>query len=99
MKHMSTMICAPSGGQGGSSITNTIKIQVTCYSGYTAQERPVSFILGKTKFEVRDLVDRWYGPDYLYFKVRADDGNIYILKCDEKNNEWELEMYMKESGL
>jgi hypothetical protein len=80
-------------------MTDTIKLQVTCYSGYSAHERPVSFILGKTKFGVRDVIDRWYGPDYLYFKVRADDGNIYILKCDEKKNEWELEMYYKTSNL
>jgi hypothetical protein len=75
---------------------DSIKLQVTCYSGYTAHERPVSFILGKTKFEVRDVIDRWYGPDYLYFKVCADDGDIYILKCDEKTDEWELEFYTKE---
>jgi hypothetical protein len=77
-------------------MTNSIRIQVTCYSGYTAHERPVSFILGKTKFDIIEVIDRWYGPDYLYFKIRADDGNIYILKCDEQNNEWELEMYMKD---
>jgi hypothetical protein len=87
------------GDRGGEGIhfimTNGIKIQVTCYSGHTAHERPVSFVLGNTKFEVRELIDRWYGPDYLYFKVSADDGNIYILKYDEKNDEWSLEMYMK----
>jgi len=80
-------------------MTDAIRIQVACYSGYSAHERPVSFILGKTKFEVRDVIDRWYGPDYLYFKVRADDGNVYILKCDEKNEEWELEMYYKTGNL
>jgi hypothetical protein len=80
------------------TMPDTIKLQVTCYSGYTAHERPVSFILGKTKFVVIEVIDRWYGPDYLFFKVRADDGNIYILKCDETTGEWELEFYMKESN-
>lgn len=72
-----------------------IKLVVTCYAGARANERPTRFLLGKKKFEVTDVIDRWYGPDYLYFKVRADDGNIYILRCDETNDEWELELFQK----
>ncbi len=74
-----------------------IKIQVECYSGHTANERPLRFIIGENAFEVIDIADRWYGPDHLYFKVRADDGNIYILKHieDEDKDEWELEYFMK----
>ena len=77
-----------------------IKLTVICYAGATAHERPTSFLLGEKKLEVSEIIDRWYGPDYLYFKVRADDSNIYILRCDETNDEWELEMFQKtgESG-
>lgn len=73
----------------------SIRIHVDCYSGHTAHERPVRFDFGDNKHDITDLIDRWYGPDYLYFKVRADDGNIYILKCNERNNEWELEYFKK----
>ncbi|HOO71809.1 MAG TPA: hypothetical protein PK926_08600 [Spirochaetota bacterium] len=70
-----------------------IKIKVRCYSGYKANERPVSFSMGEKSFNVEELVDRWYGADHTYFKVRADDGNIYILKYNDRNDEWELDFF------
>jgi hypothetical protein len=72
-----------------------IRLMVTCYSGARANERPISFLLGEKRYEVTDVIDRWYGPDYLYFKVRTDDGSIYILRCDEINDVWELELFQK----
>jgi len=29
---------------------------------------------------VEELLDQWYGPNDSFFKVRADDGNLYILR-------------------
>jgi hypothetical protein len=72
-----------------------IIIQVTCYAGYRGNERPVRFSIGEKEYEVKEIVDRWYGPDYSYFKVRADDGNSYIIKYDEAADEWELEFFRK----
>jgi hypothetical protein len=77
-------------------MTVGIRLKVICYAGANANERPIRFFLGENQFDVADVIDRWYGPDYLYFKVRADDGNIYILRCDEINDEWELEQFQKE---
>ncbi|MBN2159466.1 MAG: hypothetical protein JW807_08730 [Spirochaetes bacterium] len=68
-------------------------IRVETYSGYKADERPMTFILGETRHEVSEIIDRWYGPDYRYFKVRADDGCVYILKYDESRDRWELGFY------
>lgn len=72
-----------------------IKLDVVCYAGYKSNERPCGFTLGQTKYEIVDILDRWYGPDYVYFKINADDGNTYIIKYDEKNDEWELDFYQK----
>jgi hypothetical protein len=66
---------------------------VECHSGYKANERPLSFTLGNRKFAVKELLDQWYGIDYTYFKVRADDDNIYILKYEEHKDEWSLEFF------
>ncbi|HNW29787.1 MAG TPA: hypothetical protein PKN50_15015 [Spirochaetota bacterium] len=79
-------------------MTGGIRLKVTCYEGSRAHERPMRFLLGEKRFEVTDVIDRWYGPDYLYFRVRADDGNIYILRCDEVNDEWELGLFQKGGG-
>ncbi len=66
---------------------------VECYSGYKANERPLSFTLGDRRLAIKELLDQWYGIDYAYFKVRADDDNIYILKYDEREDELSLEFF------
>ncbi len=66
------------------------KTDVHCYSGYKANERPVSFSIGDKVLTVEKLIDKWHGPDYAYFKLLADDGNLYILKYEEGKDKWEL---------
>jgi hypothetical protein len=44
---------------------------------------------------VEEILDQWYGIDYTYFKLRADDKNLYILKCDETTDEWSLELFRR----
>lgn len=66
-------------------------VRVECYSGYKADERPIRFEIHGRMFEVKENLDRWYGIDYEYFKVRADDGNDYILKHSREDDSWELE--------
>jgi hypothetical protein len=51
------------------------------------------FRLDSRCVEVIENIDRWFGPDYAYFKVRGDDGNLYILRLDEARNAWELTMF------
>jgi hypothetical protein len=29
---------------------------------------------------VEELLDQWYGPHDVFFKVKANDGNVYILR-------------------
>jgi len=36
------------------------EIQVECYSGYKTNERPVAFIDQGCRWEVKEIVDRWY---------------------------------------
>jgi hypothetical protein len=68
----------------------TVVVQVEAYSGYKAQERPLRFRLGEHWRQVREVVDRWYGPEAMYFKVAAEDGNLYILRLEERTQEWSL---------
>lgn len=67
------------------------KIEVNAYSGYKANERPISFTLDDRKIEVRKIIDRWYGVDYDYFKVLAGDGKIYLLRWHRTLDSWSLE--------
>ncbi len=72
-----------------------MKIRVECYSGTKADERPVRFHLGERLYVVEELLDQWYGPDDMFFKVRADDGNLYILRNHHSAPEgaWTLESF------
>ena len=40
---------------------------------------------------VEKIVDRWRDPQFNYFKVLTDDGKAYLLRYDERNDEWKLE--------
>ena len=72
-----------------------MKIRVECYSGAKADERPVRFHLGESLHIVEELLDQWYGPDDMFFKVRADDGNLYILRKHDPASDgtWTLESF------
>jgi hypothetical protein len=56
------------------------------------------FRLDGRSIEVIENIDRWFGPDYAYFKVRGDDGNLYILRLDEARDAWELTMFQSPSA-
>ncbi len=57
-----------------------MKLRVFCYAGRKADERPVRFQVDEHEYAVEEVVDQWYGPEDVFFKVRADDGNLYILR-------------------
>jgi len=67
------------------------RIKVIAYSGYKANERPVCFILDDKRFEIKEILARWYGPDHDYFKVLADDGIAYLLKWHRSSDCWYCE--------
>jgi hypothetical protein len=72
-----------------------VRVRVECYSGSKADERPVRFWLDERAFLVDEVLDQWYGPSDAFFKVRADDGNLYILRQSQSPSEdaWSLEAF------
>ena len=66
-------------------------VEVQCYSGYKADDRPVSFLLDGRKLMVEKVIDQWRGPECEYFKVLADDGKGYLLTRNHEHGEWALE--------
>jgi hypothetical protein len=76
-----------------------MKVEVVCYSGYKADERPVRFRLGDRDYFVKQLLDQWYGPHSIFFKVRASDGNVYILqrRSSAPEGEWSLASFRDRS--
>ena len=72
-----------------------MKLEVECYSGRKGDEKPLRFRLDGHKYFVEELLDQWYGLSDTYFKVRADDGNLYILRRETAVPEgaWHLESF------
>ena len=70
-------------------------LRVYCYAGHKADERPVRFELGDRDYLVEEIIDRWHGPSDTFFKVQADDGNLYILSHPvvSSEEEWRLESF------
>ncbi len=68
-------------------------LHVVCYSGHRADESPQRFTLAGREIEVEEILDRWIDPDHRYFKLRGDDGGIYILRHDITADSWELILY------
>jgi hypothetical protein len=68
-------------------------IRVECYAGYRADERPLRFVLRGREFQVEELDGQWYSPAASYFRVRANDGNFYVLRHDEVQDSWTLDAF------
>jgi len=69
------------------------EIRVECYSGYRADEHPLKFSTGNRDYIVERVDDKWYSPGATYFRVLADDENIYVLKHDESSDTWSLDAF------
>ena len=71
-----------------------MRIRVECHAG-RAIEGPRRFILGDQTIEVDDLLDRWWGNDADYFRVRGRDGHLYVLKHIREQDWWELSSFTR----
>ena len=76
-----------------------MKLSVECYAGHKSDERPVRFWLDEKQYHVDAVLDQWYGPDGIFFKVRADDGNLYILRqqTSSPDGTWDLVSFREEN--
>lgn len=73
------------------------RVRVECYSGYKADQRPARFFLDEREYQVEDVLDQWYSPAASYFRVKASDGNVYILRHTDNGLEdtWTLESFRR----
>ena len=74
-------------------------LKVECYTSSKLNERPVAFSLSNSRYKVEEIIDRWYGEGSRYFKIKADDDNIYLLKYDERKDRWEWGFYQNPAML
>jgi hypothetical protein len=85
-----------------------VTARVECYSGYKADEEPRRFTLlpegslssdsAARTYEVQEVVDQWYGEGYQCFRVRADDGHLYVLRRHLGQDRWTLDAFRSRSA-
>ena len=72
-------------------------IEVESYCGYRPDERPISFAYQDEKFEVSEILERWYEggtiagqPVYAYFKVKTVSGGEFLLRYNTRFKTWAI---------
>lgn len=65
-------------------------IRVECYAGHRGEETPRRFEIGDLRVEVVEVVDRWFEPEYRYFRVKGGNDKIYLLRYKTNRDSWEL---------
>ncbi len=77
-------------------------IEVECYAGYKANETPRAFIHRGKRYNILEVVDRWYeggtgskAPQLDYYKVKADDEKQYIIRYNHLFDNWILMLQLK----
>jgi len=74
-----------------------IPIKVECHSGYKAYEYPKCFYWNNERFEIQEIIDRWYQgendpewPVSEHFKVNTASGGPFIIKHVAGEDQWYL---------
>ena len=65
---------------------------VEAFAGYKGEKTPRSFTLEGRTLQVERVVDRWYSETHSYFRIKASDGQRYVLRLDLDEDCWELIM-------
>jgi hypothetical protein len=66
------------------------EVRVECHAGYRGDETPRRFHIGGRTIEIAQVLSRWREPDALFFRVRSDEGRIYVLRKDEQAGRWDV---------
>ena len=68
-------------------------IRVGASADGRGEPTPRLFYLGPRRVEVAEVLDRWLGSDRSYYKIRAVDGDVYILLHEPGIDRWELTLF------
>lgn len=70
-------------------------LRVECYASHTGEETPRVLYIDERKVFVEEVLDAWLAPDHRYFKLRGDDGGMYVIRHAPLADTWELTMFRR----
>ena len=65
-------------------------VRVECYAGSRGEETPRCLYRGPRRIGVEEVLDQWLAPEHRYFRLRGDDGGVYVVRYDIAADRWEL---------
>ena len=65
-------------------------LEVSCYSGHTYAERPISFTWRGVEYQVAEVEKEWRQPGKKCFRVKTGDSKSFQLCYNEDQEEWSL---------
>jgi len=68
-------------------------LRVECYAGHRADTEPRCLHIGQRQVAVTEIIDRWLDPTHRYFKLRGDDGGIYLVRHDTVMDRWDMTLF------
>ncbi|HMK37381.1 MAG TPA: hypothetical protein VK463_20065 [Desulfomonilaceae bacterium] len=71
-------------------LTSWNRTAVRCLASSRGNERPLSFLVDEREIQVRTILKSWREPEYLYFRVEAEDGRAYELRHAEYEDVWQV---------
>ena len=75
-----------------------MRVQVECHIDDRSEQIPGRIDLDGRSVEIQEILDQWHGDDYRYFKLIGRDGNLYILRHDESQAQWDLTLFQSPRG-
>jgi hypothetical protein len=70
-------------------------VRVEAYAGHRGMERPLAFTRQGNRYEVAEVIDRWYeggrtpkDPKLDYFKVRVEGEGEFLLRYNALFDSW-----------
>jgi hypothetical protein len=72
-------------------------LRVECYASHRGDQTPRVLYIDERKVFVEEVLDAWHGPDHRYFKVKGDDGDVYVIRQDTTSASWELTTFRRGS--
>ena len=75
-----------------------MSLRVECGPGLGGEAEPLAVWFGQRRVVVRAIVDRWFASDRRWFRIDADDEQLYVLCHDQATGQWDLAALTRRDG-
>jgi len=74
-------------------------LTVESVPGLRGEPEPTAVWFGERRVGVRAIDDRWFAPMQRWYRIDADDGQLYVLRHDLASHAWELAALTRREAL